>query len=75
MVNEWLDSHGITAKADTPAGDWLSFKVPVEKASQMFGADFHVFKHATGREVIRTLSYSIPAHLQGHVELMYPGIS
>jgi tripeptidyl-peptidase-1 len=41
----------------------------------MFGADFHVYKHTAGREIIRTLSYSVPSHLKGHVELMYPGIS
>jgi tripeptidyl-peptidase I len=76
VVNEWLGSHGITAKTLTPAGDWLSFSVPVEKASAMFDADFHLYKHSeSGREVIRTTSYSIPAHIKGHVELLYPGIS
>lgn len=57
----------------SPAGDWLGFTVPVSKANEMFDADFSVFKHvASGKESIRTLSYSIPASLDSHLNFVHP---
>jgi tripeptidyl-peptidase-1 len=73
-VNEWLASHGISAKAVTPAGDWLSFTTDVGTASTLLDTNFHVYEHESGKQVVRTMSYSIPAELQGHVELAYPTI-
>lgn len=76
LVNEFLASHGINSTSGTSAGDWVSFSVPISKANEMFGAEFTVFKHiATGKEQIRTLSYSIPTELQGHLDLVHPTIS
>lgn len=75
-MTAWLAEHDIEAAQASPAGDWLSFSVPVSKANEMFDADFTVFSHATtGSDVVRTLSYSIPADLQGHLELVHPTTS
>ncbi|OSD02191.1 family S53 protease [Trametes coccinea BRFM310] len=75
-VNAWLAENDITAKTISPAGDWMSFEVPVSKANELFDADFSVFTHeSTGKQYIRTLSYSIPAELQGHLELVHPTVS
>ncbi|CAL1707451.1 unnamed protein product [Somion occarium] len=75
-VNAWLAENGLTATKLTSAGDWLSFEVPVSKASELLDADFSVFKHEeTGSETVRTLAYSIPADLKDHVELIHPTIS
>jgi tripeptidyl-peptidase-1 len=42
----------------------------------MFSADFTSFTHvSTGEQTIRTLEYSIPAELKGHIELVHPTIS
>ncbi|TDL24744.1 family S53 protease-like protein [Rickenella mellea] len=72
-VNAWLSSNGLTASKSSPAGDWLTVSVPVSKANQLFSADFTVFKHSdTGKETIRTMSYSIPASLKGHIDLVHP---
>jgi tripeptidyl-peptidase-1 len=76
LVTEWLETHGVSAQTITAAGDWLSFSVPVSKAQDMFDANFDLYQHGdSGRKVVRTMAYSIPTHLKGHVELMYPGIS
>ena len=57
-------------------GDWLSFEVPVSKANELFDADFAVYTHSeTGKQAIRTLSYSIPADLEGHLDFVHPTIS
>lgn len=76
MVTEWLSSNGITATTISPAGDWLSFSVPASKANSLLDADFSVFTHAeTGTMLVRTLAYSIPAALQGHLDLVHPTIT
>ncbi|PIL33245.1 hypothetical protein GSI_04695 [Ganoderma sinense ZZ0214-1] len=75
-VNSWLKENGITAQTTTTTGGWLSFEVPVSKANELFDADFSIFKHDdTGVEAVRTLSYSIPAELQGHLDLVHPTVT
>ncbi|EJD00679.1 family S53 protease [Fomitiporia mediterranea MF3/22] len=76
IVNQFLLTHGITATVASPASDWLTFSVPVSKANNMFQADFSVFQHEeTGKQSIRTLAYSIPTELQGHLNLVHPTIT
>ncbi|EIW52208.1 family S53 protease [Trametes versicolor FP-101664 SS1] len=75
-VNTWLTENGIEASTVSPAGDWLQFAIPVSKANELLGATFSVFNHTpSGRTVIRTLAYSIPADLKGHVDLVHPTTS
>lgn len=71
-VEEWLNANGIQANT-APAGDWLNFTISIPKANDLFNANFSVFtEQATGKQVIRTLSYSIPASLEDHVDLVHP---
>ncbi|KAI0700480.1 family S53 protease [Cytidiella melzeri] len=75
-VNEWLTENGLDATPLTDAGDWLSVEIPVSKANEMFNADFAVFTHpTTNKQTIRTLSYSIPDTLKGHIDVVHPTIS
>ncbi|KAI0691960.1 family S53 protease [Cerioporus squamosus] len=75
-VNAWLKENDINAKTISATGDWLAFEVPVSKANELFDADFSVYTHdETGTEAVRTLSYSIPAELQGHLDLVHPTIT
>lgn len=75
-VNAWLQKNNITATSLTPAGDWLGFEVPVSKANDLFGANYSIFTHeSTGKQTIRTLSYSIPEELTEHVEIVYPTVT
>ncbi|KAJ6560214.1 subtilisin-like protein [Mycena capillaripes] len=74
-VSEWLSSHGI--KEDeivrSPAGDWLTIKVPVWLVEKMLDTKYHVWKHAaSGDYIVRTTSYSLPKDLFEHVELIQP---
>jgi tripeptidyl-peptidase-1 len=72
-VHSWLSSNGIRANTLPGHGDWFAFTATVKEAETLFGADFKVFKHSdTGKQDIRTLSYSIPAELQGHLEVVHP---
>ncbi|KAK7024068.1 subtilisin-like protein [Favolaschia claudopus] len=75
-VTQWLSSHGVESTTLTPAGDWISFTVPVSKAREMLNAEFSVFTHIdSGKESIRTLEYSLPAELAAHINLISPTTS
>lgn len=72
-VTAWLKENDIEASQASPAGDWLSFSIPVSKANELFDADFSVFTHtSTGSQTIRTLSYSIPTDLKGKLDFVHP---
>ncbi|KAH9944747.1 family S53 protease [Amylocystis lapponica] len=71
-VHSWLAENGLNATTMTPAGDWLSVKMPVSQANELFATDFQVYTHTTGKQAIRTLEYSIPAGLSGHLDLVHP---
>ncbi|KAI0064355.1 family S53 protease [Artomyces pyxidatus] len=75
-VNSWLAENGLSATSLSPAGDWLGFQTTVEHANELFDTEFTTYTHVkTGEEFVRTLSYSIPAALKGHLELVHPTIT
>ncbi|KZP29310.1 family S53 protease [Athelia psychrophila] len=75
-VTSFLESHGVTHTKLSSAGDWLGFTVPVATANEMFAANFSAFKRSGSSEtLIRTLSYSIPTSLTGHIEGVIPTTS
>lgn len=75
-VNTWLKQVGLNATTISPAGDWLSVSVPVGKANELFDADFAMYTYSdTGKQAIRTMSYSIPTELEGHLDFVHPTIS
>ena len=72
-VTAWLKENDIEAAKASPAGDWLSFSIPVSKANELFDADFSVFTHApSGQQIVRTLSYSLPKSVKPFVNFVYP---
>lgn len=72
-VSTWLTENGIEASKVSPAGDWLQFAIRVSEANELLGTTFSVFNHTpSGRTPIRTLAFSIPADLKGHVDLVHP---
>lgn len=76
LVDEWLSGNGISSKVISPAGDWLQISLPVSKASELLDAEFGTFTNEeTGEQAVRTLSYSIPASLQGHIDLVHPTVA
>lgn len=75
-VNTWLKQVGLNVTTFSPAGDLLSISLPVGKANELFDTDFAVYTHSeTGKQTIRTMSYSIPTELEGHLDFVHPTIS
>ncbi|KAH9923703.1 family S53 protease [Epithele typhae] len=75
-VDAWMKESGLTATSVSSTGEWISFEVPVRKANELFDANFTVFENADLEyEVVRTLSYSIPVELEGHLDLVHPTVT
>ncbi|KAH9887240.1 family S53 protease-like protein [Cubamyces lactineus] len=75
-VKAWLQDNNFSGTALTPARDWIGFEIPVHQANRFFNANFSIFEHdETKTQVVRTMAYSLPASLQGHVDLVHPTIS
>lgn len=74
-VNSWLQQHGINSTALTPAGDWLKIETTVGQANELFGANYNVYVHDTsGKQVLRTLEYSLPEELANHITVVHPTV-
>ncbi|KZV93723.1 subtilisin-like protein [Exidia glandulosa HHB12029] len=72
-VTAWLKLHGLEPSSYTSAGDVLQVSVPVQKANEMLGAQYHSYVHAqSGRTTTRTMSYSLPADIKEHVSTVDP---
>lgn len=75
LISDILVPFNATGKPVSSSGDWISLSVSVFEASKMFNAEFTVFKHAqSGRQLIRTLNYSIPTALKGHLNAVHPTV-
>ncbi|KAJ6500787.1 subtilisin-like protein [Mycena sanguinolenta] len=75
-VTEWLTSNDIQFTSASVAGDWISISLDVTKANELLDADFTVFTHTdSGKQMVRTMQYSIPASLQSHINVFTPTTS
>lgn len=75
-VNEWLTTNGLNATVLSPFGDWLGFETTVSQAKELFDAEFSTFvQDGSGKSVIRTLAYSIPASLEDYLDVVHPTIT
>ncbi|RPD58338.1 family S53 protease [Lentinus tigrinus ALCF2SS1-7] len=71
-VKDWLTKNNITAVA-SKSGNSLIANVPVHQANALLDANYTKFEHkASGTEVLRTLSYSLPAEIKQHLSFVYP---
>ena len=71
-----MSANDLKATTISPAGDWIKVNIPVSKANNMLGAEYTTFTHtASNTQAIRTLSYSIPAELKGHIAAVHPATS
>lgn len=70
-VTRWLEANGITA-GNVRSG-YMKISVTVEQANKALAADYGVYKQAaTGREVVRTTSYSLPADVHDSIAMIQP---
>jgi tripeptidyl-peptidase I len=73
-VSSWLAENGIT---DFEVGgaydDWIWFKSNASDANTLLEANYRKFVHSnSGKELVRTLEYSLPVDLFDHIRVVHP---
>ncbi|TID01666.1 Tripeptidyl-peptidase sed2 [Colletotrichum higginsianum] len=73
-VVSWLVEHGNADAAAINIDDhWIRLKTTVRDANMLLDADFAWFQHSdSGKEVLRTLKYSLPLDLKRSISLITP---
>lgn len=73
-VINWLVEHGgVTQTSIFSDNHWIRFTTTVQDANSMLDANFTWFQHPdSGKEVLRTLKYSLPLDLHSQITLISP---
>jgi tripeptidyl-peptidase I len=72
-VESWLHDHGIRQFDYSPARNWVTVSLPVSVVEFLLDTKYYIFCHEEDEEVIiRTLEWSIPLRLHGHVDAIQP---
>lgn len=77
LVRSWLASAGITADRIRQSQDltWLHFEASVDEVQDLIQAKYHIWSHEqTGKSHVACDEYSLPAHIQEHVDFVYPSV-
>ncbi|KAK1517009.1 uncharacterized protein CCOS01_12558 [Colletotrichum costaricense] len=74
IIINWLQEHGNATAADIESdGHWIKVQTTVKKANNLLDADFRWFRNIdSGKEVLRTLQYSLPLELKNKISLITP---
>ncbi|KAH8982928.1 subtilisin-like protein [Lactarius hatsudake] len=76
LVTSWLGHHDIppSSISMTLGGNWLRVVgVSVSHANRILGASYRLYQHVeTNDTVVRTISYSLPEVLHGHIQTIVP---
>ena len=73
LVEDWLHDHGIEEFAYTQAKDWITVALPVSVVNRLLKTEYQVYRHVEEHDtIVRTPSWSLPAHLLEVVETVQP---
>ncbi|KAH8647912.1 peptidase S8/S53 domain-containing protein [Xylariales sp. PMI_506] len=72
VVIEWTASSGILSDQLEWVGKLLTIRSDVGTLSDLLNAQFSFFRHDTGFTAVRTLEYSLPAHLHNSIRSIQP---
>lgn len=73
IVRVWLQESGIREGATVDDGEWISFNATVQEAEVLLNTTFSTYEHEESKSgVVRTLQYSVPAHVAEHVTTIQP---
>ncbi|KAF9025365.1 subtilisin-like protein [Hymenopellis radicata] len=72
-VEAWLAHHGVAPESVSLREAWIVVRVTVAQAEAMLDTTYAIFYHAaSASSVLRTMSYSLPAELDTHIDVMAP---
>lgn len=75
QVHQWLAEHGVEDIDYSPAKDWISVVVPIEKAEELLQTTYTKYSHRDGQSISRAPEWSLPAHLHEHIDVVQPTTS
>ena len=75
QVHQWLAAHGIEDIDYSPAKDWISIVVPIEKAEELLQTKYFKYEHLDGHSISRAPEWSLPSHLHEHIDVVQPTTS
>ena len=76
-VKAWLADSGFNdARIKLSQGlNWLDFNATVPEAENLLKTNYHIYEHqTTGQPHVACDSYSLPAHIQPHVDFVTPTV-
>ncbi|KAF8194430.1 subtilisin-like protein [Mycena galopus ATCC 62051] len=75
-VKNWLVNSGLSSERLrlSPSRGWIAVNVTVEEAENLLQTEYHVYTHPSGAEQFGCHSYSVPAHVQEHIDLIKPTV-
>ncbi|EAQ88797.1 hypothetical protein CHGG_05416 [Chaetomium globosum CBS 148.51] len=75
-TEQWLVSEGIASDdiSKTTGRNWIKITTTVGKAESLLDTSYGVYENAGGARLIACESYSVPAVIQGHIDLVAPTI-
>jgi tripeptidyl-peptidase-1 len=53
---------------------WLEFSASIQRIEELLGTEFHAYQHESGHTVASAEAYHLPASIQKHIDLVWPGI-
>lgn len=75
-ILEWLHHEFDLTEADfstSPAGDWFYFTATIADLEALLQTEYFLHRYEESEEtIIRTLQWSVPAHLDKHIEIIEP---
>ncbi|KAF2645222.1 subtilisin-like protein [Massarina eburnea CBS 473.64] len=74
LVTEWLESKLSSKDAEiTAKGDYVTVQASVNTIEKLLHTEYSTFVRAgTNEKTLRTLEYSLPTFLTGHVDMVQP---
>lgn len=76
-VRDWLESAGVAPDRITLSANkqWLQFDAEAEEVESLLRTEYHVYEDSgTGKTYVACQEYSIPEHIQEHIDYITPGI-
>ncbi|KDR74449.1 hypothetical protein GALMADRAFT_227502 [Galerina marginata CBS 339.88] len=75
-VTQWLTESGISRDRLRLSANkgWIHFNATAAEAEELLQTEYHVFTHSSGEEQIGCHSYSVPAHVKEHIDLIKPTV-
>ncbi|KAK7055138.1 peptidase S8/S53 domain-containing protein [Favolaschia claudopus] len=74
-VMQWLEDSGVNrARIELSSGEnWVHVKdLTVAEAERILNTEYHLYQHTDGQARLACSAYSVPSHIQSHIELITP---